>query len=98
MVAKDSGAKAVSLSPLLCCTLHVSTEIGGQTFMELTRWVPAHFTKPQTSQLHGSDAAYQSTMVLADLGARLHGALNQLSRASVVDEQVRRHISSSWAP
>ncbi|KAK1927133.1 putative signal recognition particle 54 kDa protein [Papiliotrema laurentii] len=27
-------------------------------------------------------------MVLADLGARLHGALNQLSRASVVDEKV----------
>ncbi|WWD02569.1 signal recognition particle protein SRP54 [Kwoniella europaea PYCC6329] len=27
-------------------------------------------------------------MVLADLGARLHGALNQLSRASVVDDRV----------
>ncbi|KAK8854796.1 signal recognition particle protein SRP54 [Kwoniella newhampshirensis] len=27
-------------------------------------------------------------MVLADLGARLHGALNQLSRASVVDDSV----------
>jgi hypothetical protein len=28
-------------------------------------------------------------MVLTDLGARLHGALNQLSRASVVDDKVR---------
>ncbi len=27
-------------------------------------------------------------MVLADLGARLHGALNQLSRAAVVDDKV----------
>lgn len=31
-----------------------------------------------------------NNMVLADLGNRLHGALNQLSRASVVDEKVRR--------
>lgn len=27
-------------------------------------------------------------MVLSDLGARLHGALAQLSKASVVDEKV----------
>jgi hypothetical protein len=29
-------------------------------------------------------------MVLADLGARLHGALNQLSKASVIDDKVGR--------
>jgi hypothetical protein len=28
-------------------------------------------------------------MVLADLGSRLHGALNQFSRSSTVDEAVR---------
>jgi signal recognition particle subunit SRP54 len=37
-------------------------------------------------------------MVLADLGSRLHGALNQLSRASVVDDKVGPHSSFAIVP
>jgi hypothetical protein len=33
-------------------------------------------------------------MVLSDLGARLHGALAQLSKASVVDEKVSRLVGT----
>lgn len=40
---------------------------------------------------------YTFIMVLADLGARLHGALSQLSKASVVDDKVGPQIEPFFA-
>lgn len=42
-----------------------------------------------TLHLHSPTNKRISAMVLADLGARLHGALNQFSKSSSIDDAVR---------
>jgi len=66
--------------------------LAGWRLAEPDHLLPLTFTSSYTPTRY---LYQQSAMVLADLGARLHGALNQFSRTSSVDEAVGIRESSA---